>query len=206
MATATGAQTLATQAVSEADARGEEGAGLAFYDYAAAEYALLAGDLDAAAGRYAAALEELPGYALALAGEGRVAYARGDTPGAIAYLERAVAAVPRPDMRRVPGRPVRAVRRIGRRQTSSTPRSTSSPSLVGQGSERVYDRDTACSWPITVRRCAAVDACPDRARRRARTSTATTRTPGRSMPHGRDAEALTQMSRRWRWARPTPSC
>ena len=135
-----GAQTLATQAVTEADARGEEGAGLAFYDYAAAEYALLAGDLDAAKSGYDAALQELPGYALALAGEGRVAFARGDTPGAISYLERAVAAVPRPDLVAYLGS---LYELSGNRPAADEQYATVEfiAGLSATGSQRVYDRE-----------------------------------------------------------------
>ncbi len=93
-----GAQSLAAQAATEADDLAELPASRAFFHYATAEYALLAGDLDAASVGYAAALDALPGYALAIAGQGRVAFARGDLDAAIGYLESAVAAVPRPDL------------------------------------------------------------------------------------------------------------
>ena len=71
---------------------------IAFYDYTAAEYELLAGNLDAAQTQYQNALALLPGYPLAIFGEGRVAYARGDLPTAITLLQTATAALPRPDM------------------------------------------------------------------------------------------------------------
>jgi hypothetical protein len=70
----------------------------AFYDYTAAEYELLAGNLDAAQTDYQASLALLPGYPLSIFGEGRIAFARGDLPNAIAYLQTATAALPRPDM------------------------------------------------------------------------------------------------------------
>ena len=134
------AQDLASRSVAEADARGEEGAGLAFYDYAAAEYALLAGDLDAAQSGYAAALEELPGYALALAGEGRVAFARGDTAGAILHLENAVAAVPRPDLVAYLG----SLYELSGNQSAADEQYATVEFIAGlsaTGSERVYDRE-----------------------------------------------------------------
>lgn len=93
-----GALELSNQAVLDATNAGDPAASIAFYKYAHAEYALLAGDLDAASAGYEAALTVLPGYPLALFGEGRVAYARGDIDRAIALVEAAVAALPRPDM------------------------------------------------------------------------------------------------------------
>jgi len=92
------AMSLAGQAATEADEIAELPASRAFFHYAAAEYAFLAGDVDAAAAGYDAALEALPGYALAIAGHGRVAFTRGDLDSAISNLESAVAAVPRPDL------------------------------------------------------------------------------------------------------------
>ena len=88
------AQNAATEALGAADAPST----IAFYQYTAAEYDLLGGDLDAAAAGYAAALRSLPGYPLAIFGEGRVAYARGDLGLATSRIETAVAALPRPDM------------------------------------------------------------------------------------------------------------
>jgi tetratricopeptide (TPR) repeat protein len=92
------ARRLAVTAATEAETLAEIPASRAFFHYAAAEYALLDGDLDAAAAGYAAAHDALPGHALALAGQGRVAFARGDIDAAIESLQRAVAAVPRPDL------------------------------------------------------------------------------------------------------------
>ena len=92
------AHSLASDAIAEATAVGEPAGTLAFYQYSGAEYALLSGDLDAAQAGYADALESLPGYPLAVYGEGRVAYARGDTAKAISDLQAATAALPRPDM------------------------------------------------------------------------------------------------------------
>ena len=89
---------LSNQAVLDATNAGDPASSVAFYQYAHAEYALLAGDLDAAQAGYEASLTALPGYPPALFGEARVAYARGDTAHAIALLEAATAALPRPDM------------------------------------------------------------------------------------------------------------
>ncbi len=92
------AATLAVQAADDALASANLPATVAFFQYTAAEYLLLNGDTDGAAARYGATLDALPGYPLAGYGLARVAYARGDLAGAIAHLEPAVAAVPRPDM------------------------------------------------------------------------------------------------------------
>jgi len=93
-----GALHLSNQAVLDATNAGDAAASVAFYEYAHAEYALLAGDLDAAQTGYEASLTALPGYPLALFGEGRVAYARGEIDRATALVEAATAALPRPDM------------------------------------------------------------------------------------------------------------
>jgi tetratricopeptide (TPR) repeat protein len=99
---------LGGDAVKAADVAGEAataaadsaatGPSIAFYNYSAGEYALLAGDVDAAATSFEASLAELPGYPLAMYGQARVAYARGETDEAIGLLESVVAAVPRPDV------------------------------------------------------------------------------------------------------------
>lgn len=91
------AMQLSLQAATTAEDLGDLPAGLAFYHFAAGEYAFLNGDMAAAATSYSAAEAALPGYALAIAGQGRVAYARGDTTEAIRLFESAVAAIPRPD-------------------------------------------------------------------------------------------------------------
>jgi tetratricopeptide (TPR) repeat protein len=93
-----GALELSGQAVLDATNAGDPAASVAFYQYAHAEYALLAGDLDAAGAGYGASLTALPGYPLALFGQARVAYARGELDRAIALAEAATAALPRPDM------------------------------------------------------------------------------------------------------------
>jgi tetratricopeptide (TPR) repeat protein len=56
------------------------------------------GFLDDAAHDYAAARAVMPGYAPAVAGEARVAAARGDLEGAAALYEEAVQALPQPDV------------------------------------------------------------------------------------------------------------
>lgn len=89
---------LAESATSEAADSGDLASSLAFYNYTAAEYELLAGNLDAAQSDYQSALALLPGYPIAIYGEGRIAYARGDMTTAIADLKAATAALPRPDM------------------------------------------------------------------------------------------------------------
>ncbi len=92
------AHQLAVDASEEAFDTAERPSTVAFYQYSAAEYALLAGDLDAAEDGYDDALASLPGFPLAVFGQGRVAYARGDVATAISRLESATAALPRPDM------------------------------------------------------------------------------------------------------------
>jgi tetratricopeptide (TPR) repeat protein len=91
------ASQLSLQAASNAEEVGDSPAGLAFYHFAAGEYAFLNGDADAAVSGYRAAEDILPGYALAIAGEGRVAFAHEDIPGALELFESAAAAIPRPD-------------------------------------------------------------------------------------------------------------
>lgn len=70
----------------------------AFYDYAAGEYRLSQGDLDGAQRSFEAALARLPNYYLALAGRGRVAFARGNVAGAIESYRVAVAIIPKPEL------------------------------------------------------------------------------------------------------------
>jgi tetratricopeptide (TPR) repeat protein len=92
------AVTAAEAAAADSAAAGDMPTSVAFYEYTAAEYQLLAGDLDAADENYAAALELLPGYPLAVYGEARVAFAQKDLPTAIALMDKATTALPRPDM------------------------------------------------------------------------------------------------------------
>ena len=95
--TATAIQEVEGAATDSSDA-GDLPSSVAFYDYTAAEYELFAGNLAAAQSDYSNALTLLPGYPLAIYGEGRIAYARGDLGSAISYVETATAALPRPDM------------------------------------------------------------------------------------------------------------
>lgn len=89
---------LSAQAAGDSASAGDPASSIAFYQFAHAEYALFAGDLDEAEAAYEASLAALPGYPVALYGEARVAYAKGATDHAIALLEAATAALPRPDM------------------------------------------------------------------------------------------------------------
>ncbi len=84
-------------AADDAD-QGDLPSSTAFYDYTAAEYQLLAGNLDAAASDYEHSLALLPNYPLAIFGQARIAYARGDMATAITLMQQATAALPRPDM------------------------------------------------------------------------------------------------------------
>ena len=131
---------LSNQAALDATNAGDPASSVAFYEYAHAEYALLAGDLDAALRGYEASLTALPGYPLALFGEGRVAYARGDTDHAIALLEAATAALPRPDMVAYLG-DLHAM--AGRPGDASTQYDTVAfiHGLAADGSAKVYDRE-----------------------------------------------------------------
>lgn len=95
---AVAAHQLALGASQEAFETAEQPSTIAFYEYSAAEYALLSGDLDAADHGYADAIASLPGFPLAVYGQARVAYARGDIGRAISLSEAATASVPRPDM------------------------------------------------------------------------------------------------------------
>lgn len=70
----------------------------AFYHYSAGEYRFSQGDFDGAAKEFDTALQQLPGYYLAIAGRGRVAFAQGDITGAIEAYERAVAIIPKPEL------------------------------------------------------------------------------------------------------------
>lgn len=70
----------------------------AFYHYSAGEYRFSKGDIDGAAGEYEAALSSLPNYYLAIAGRGRVAFARGDIAAAIQLYRQAVAIIPKPEL------------------------------------------------------------------------------------------------------------
>lgn len=71
---------------------------LAFYHYSAGEYRFTSGDVDGAEREFGAALARFPRYYLAIAGQGRVAFARGDLAGAIDAYQRAVAIIPKPEL------------------------------------------------------------------------------------------------------------
>ena len=89
---------LANEAATAASGNGASGPSIAFFEFSRGEYALLAGQIDEADSAYAASLKALPGYPLAIHGQARVAYARGDSPAAIGLAESAAAALPRPDV------------------------------------------------------------------------------------------------------------
>ncbi|MEO8625962.1 MAG: hypothetical protein ABI452_04605, partial [Candidatus Limnocylindrales bacterium] len=135
-----GALDLSAQAAADSTSAGDPAASLAFYNFAHAEYALFACDLEAAQASYEAALTALPGYPLALYGEGRVAFAKSDTTHAIALLEAATAALPRPDMvaylgdlYAVAGRTADAIRQYDTVDFIH--------GLAAQGGAKVYDRE-----------------------------------------------------------------
>jgi len=70
----------------------------AFYHYSAGEYRFNTGDVDGAEREYEAALNTFPNYYLALAGRGRVAFARHDIGAAIGFYQSAVAIIPKPEL------------------------------------------------------------------------------------------------------------
>jgi tetratricopeptide (TPR) repeat protein len=70
----------------------------AFYHYSAGEYLFGQGDVEGADRAFQAALAKLPNYYLAIAGLGRVAYARGDLADAIVWYRQAVAIIPKPEL------------------------------------------------------------------------------------------------------------
>lgn len=92
------AAAIATAAAADADGRGDPPASVALYRSTAAEYDLLAGEIEAAEAGFAAALDALPGYPLALFGHGRAAFARGDVETATSRVAAAAEALPRPDI------------------------------------------------------------------------------------------------------------
>ncbi len=135
-----GALDLSAQAAADSTNAGDPASSIAFYNFAHAEYALLAGDLNGAHASYEAALTALPGYPLALYGEGRVAFAQGQTAHAIALLEAATAALPRPDMVAYLG-DLYAV--AGRTADANKQYATVQfiHGLAAQGGAKVYDRE-----------------------------------------------------------------
>jgi tetratricopeptide (TPR) repeat protein len=94
----TGAVRILDAAASTAEGLNGSAEELAFYHYSAGEYRFNTGDVDGADREYSAALRQFPRYYLAIAGQGRVAFARGDLAGAIDAYERAVAIIPKPEL------------------------------------------------------------------------------------------------------------
>ncbi|MCA9946945.1 MAG: tetratricopeptide repeat protein [Anaerolineales bacterium] len=84
------------QAVADAKAIGLSGERLAWYQFQLGELHFNSGNVAAAQAQYAAAKVTLPDYYLVLAGEGKVAAARGDFAQAIALYEQLVARLPQP--------------------------------------------------------------------------------------------------------------
>ena len=135
-----GALDLSGQAVTDSTSAGDPASSQAFYQFTHAEYELYAGDLDAAQTSYEASLTALPGYPLSLYGEGRIAYAKGDLPHAIALLEAATAALPRPDMVAFLG----DLYELNGRQADATKQFDTVEfihGLAANGGARVYDRE-----------------------------------------------------------------
>jgi tetratricopeptide (TPR) repeat protein len=90
-------QSTAALAATRKTAAEGETVDLGFYEYAAAEYARLTGDVAAARTGYEAALAIRPTDLGALVGLGRVEAYGGDIPGAIATLEKAAEIAPQPE-------------------------------------------------------------------------------------------------------------
>jgi tetratricopeptide (TPR) repeat protein len=88
----------ATRSAAESAGTGASGETLAWYRFQLGDLDATAGRLDAAEAAFAAALRDLPGYYLALAGLARVAAARGDLGRAEDLYTQAVEVVPRPDL------------------------------------------------------------------------------------------------------------
>ena len=91
------AVSLMSDAVEEASTVTLRGETIAWYQFQLGNLYFQQGDLTAAAEQYAAALEALPGYYLALAGQGKVQAAQGDLDGAIATYERVTTVAPLPE-------------------------------------------------------------------------------------------------------------
>lgn len=70
----------------------------AFYQYSAGQYRFDSGDVDGAEREFEDALRAFPNYYLAIAGRGRVAFARGDLAAAIGFYRAAVAIIPKPEL------------------------------------------------------------------------------------------------------------
>lgn len=84
------------QAVDDAKSVGLTGERLAWYQFQLGELYFKRGNVAEAAKQYASARETFPDYYLVLAGEGKVAAARGDWDAAIAKYEALVARLPQP--------------------------------------------------------------------------------------------------------------
>jgi tetratricopeptide (TPR) repeat protein len=93
----TNALATADRSVSEAQAAGATGAGLAWYRYLAGFVAFQAGNIGAAETRFVAALTDQPGSFLVLNGLARVRAAQGRYADAIALDQEAIAIVPQPE-------------------------------------------------------------------------------------------------------------
>ena len=91
------ARRLAALAEDDAIASAIGGPDLAFYEAFRAQVEFDTGRYEQAAALYHAALEEAPGYYVALAGLARTRAAQGRDDEAVALYERAVAIVPQPD-------------------------------------------------------------------------------------------------------------
>ncbi len=85
------------QAVDDAKSVGLKGERLAWYQFQLGELYFKSGNVAEAAVQYGAAGDSFPTYYLVLAGEGKVAAARGDWDEAIAQYEALVARLPQPD-------------------------------------------------------------------------------------------------------------
>jgi tetratricopeptide (TPR) repeat protein len=91
------AGTLAKRAFNEATAAGQTGSGLGWYAYVAGTVAIAAGTPADALAWFDRALVAWPDSYLALAGKARAQAALGNTDGAIASYEAAIAVAPQPD-------------------------------------------------------------------------------------------------------------
>jgi len=89
---------LADDAAANASALNASAEEQAFDEYVAAEYRWQKGDISGADAHYQAALRAFPSYYLALAGRGRVAFARGDLGSAITFYRAATAIIPKPEL------------------------------------------------------------------------------------------------------------
>jgi tetratricopeptide (TPR) repeat protein len=92
-----GARSLAAQATAAGVSAGAFGTGLAFYPAFQGQLELEQGRYAAAADFYTQALDDAPGWHVAVAGLGRTRAAQGDLAGAVTLLRQAVATVPQPD-------------------------------------------------------------------------------------------------------------